>query len=81
MQFGLSDEQQMIVAMVRRFVESERFLEDAIEASGRLDPPTAKASREISARFHAMNIPEQYVAAAPLPVDTMLPIARPPRRS
>jgi acyl-CoA dehydrogenase len=44
MDFGLSDEQQLLVGTVRRFVEGELIpLEDEIEASGRLDRETAKA--------------------------------------
>jgi acyl-CoA dehydrogenase len=75
MQFGLSDEQQMIVAMVRRFIESELLpLEDAIEESGRLDPATAKTIFEKSKAlgFYAMNIPEQYGGGGLSAVDTML---------
>ncbi len=75
MQFGLSDEQQMIVAMVRRFVETELIpLEDAIEETGRLDPATAKAIFEKSKAlgFYAMNIPAQYGGGGLSAVDTML---------
>ena len=75
MQFGLSDEQQMIVAMVRRFVETELIpLEDAIEETGRLDPATARAIFEKSKAlgFYAMNIPAQYGGGGLSAVDTML---------
>jgi acyl-CoA dehydrogenase len=75
MQFGLSDEQQMIVAMVRRFVETELIpLEDAIEETGRLDPATARAIFEKSKAlgFYAMNIPTQYGGGGLSAVDTML---------
>ena len=75
MQFGLSDEQQMIVAMVRRFVETELIpLEDTIEETGRLDPATARAIFEKSKAlgFYAMNIPTQYGGGGLSAVDTML---------
>ena len=75
MHFGLSDEQQMIVAMVRRFVETELIpLEDAIEETGRLDPATARAIFEKSKAlgFYAMNIPAQYGGGGLSAVDTML---------
>ena len=39
MQFDLSEEQSLLVATIRRFVETELIpLEDEIEASGSLDP-------------------------------------------
>ena len=75
MQFGLSDEQKMMVTMVRRFVETELIpLEDGIEEAGRLEPDTAKALFEKSKAlgFYAMNIPEQYGGGGLCAVDTML---------
>jgi acyl-CoA dehydrogenase len=75
MQFGLSDEQRLIVETVRRFVEAELIpLEDEIEATGRLDPAKAKAIFEKSRAqgFYAMNIPEEYGGGGLSAVDTML---------
>ena len=68
MQFGLSDEQQLIVGTVRRFIEAE------IEDSGRLDPVKAKAIFEQSKvlGFYAMNIPAEYGGGGLSAVDTML---------
>src|SRR4029453_12462771 len=49
MQFGLSEQQQLIVGTVRRFIETELIpIEDEIEKSGRLDPAKAKAIFEQS---------------------------------
>ena len=75
MHFGLSDEQQLIVGTVRRFIETELIpLEDEIEASGRLDPAKAKAIFEQSKAlgFYAMNIPAEYGGGGLSAVDTML---------
>ena len=75
MQFDLSEEQQMIVATVRRFVHDELLpLEDGIEETGRLDPAKAKAifekSRELG--LYATNIPVEYGGGGLSAVDTML---------
>lgn len=75
MEFGLSDEQQMIVGSVRRFVQTELIpLEGEIEKTGHLDPQRAKVIFEKSRAlgFYAMNIPEQYGGAGLSAVDTML---------
>jgi acyl-CoA dehydrogenase len=75
MQFGLSDEQQLIVGTVRRFIETELIpLEDEIEDTGRLDPVKAKAIFEHSKAlgFYAMNIPAEYGGGGLSAVDTML---------
>ena len=75
MQFGLSNEQQLLVRTVRRFVESELIpLEDEIETDGHLDPTKAKAIFEKAKAlgFYAMNIPEQYGGGGLSAVDTML---------
>jgi acyl-CoA dehydrogenase len=74
-EFGLSEEQRLIVEMVRRFVESELIpLEDEVEASGGLAPEKARAVFEKSKAlgFYAMNIPEQYGGGGLSAVDTML---------
>jgi acyl-CoA dehydrogenase len=75
MEFGLSDEQRLLVETVRRFVETELVpLEDEIEASGRLAPEKAAAVFEKSKAlgFYAMNIPEEYGGGGLCAVDTML---------
>ena len=44
MNFGLSDEQEMIVSTVRSFVENEIYpYEDAVERTGEVDPDLAAA--------------------------------------
>ena len=75
MQFDLSEEQSLLVATIRRFVETELIpLEDRIEASGSLDPAQARAIFEKSRAlgFYAMNIPEDYGGGGLSAVDTML---------
>ena len=75
MRFDLSDEQKLLVATIRRFVETElRPLEDEVEASGRLDPAKARAifEKSRSLGFYAMNIPEEYGGGGLSAVDTML---------
>ena len=75
MEFGLSDEQRLVVEMVRRFVESELIpLEDGIEATGVLDVTKARGIFEKSKAlgFYAMNIPEEYGGGGLSAVDTML---------
>ena len=63
MEFGLSDEQRLIVSMVRRFVETELIpLEDDVEATGQLAPAKAREifAKSKSLGFYAMNIPAEY---------------------
>ena len=75
MQFDLSEEQSLLVATIRRFVETELIpLEDEIEASGSLAPARARAIFEKSRAlgFYAMNIPEEYGGGGLSAVDTML---------
>ena len=75
MQFDLSEEQSLLVATIRRFVETELIpLEDEVEASGNLDPAQARAIFEKSRAlgFYAMNIPEEYGGGGLSAVDTML---------
>ena len=65
MQYGLSDEQEMIVSTVRRFVETEIYPhEDLVERSG--DVP-AEIAAEIKRKtlelgFYACNFPEASAA-------------------
>ena len=75
MQFDLSEEQALLVATIRRFVESELIpLEEEVESSGQLDPAKARAIFEKSRAlgFYAMNIPERYGGGGLSAVDTML---------
>jgi acyl-CoA dehydrogenase len=75
MDFGLADEQKLLVDTVRRFVRNELApLEDEVEASGRLAPAIAKAihtkARELG--LFAMNVPEELGGGGLSAVDTML---------
>ncbi len=75
MDFGLSDEQRLIVDTVRRFVDTELVpLEDAIETNGRLAPDIARDifGKSKALGFYAMNIPQQYGGGGLSAVDTML---------
>ena len=75
MQFDLSEEQSLLVATIRRFVETELIpLEDEIEASGSLAPARARAifQKSRARGFYAMNIPEEYGGGGLSAVDTML---------
>ncbi|MDO5703673.1 MAG: acyl-CoA dehydrogenase family protein [Paracoccus sp. (in: a-proteobacteria)] len=61
MDFGLSDEQQMIVSTVRDFVESEIYPhETAVEQTGHVPAELGAAIRQkvIDLGFHACNFPE-----------------------
>src|SRR5512136_1267125 len=75
MEFGLSDEQRLLIKGVRDFVEGELApLEDEIETTGRLDPDKAKAifRKSKALGFYAMNIPEEYGGGGLSAVDTCL---------
>lgn len=75
MDFSLSTEQKMLVDTVRDFIRAELApLEDAVEASGRLDPAAARAIFEKSRALglYAMNIPEAFGGGGLSAVDTML---------
>ena len=61
MNFGLSDEQEMIVSTVRSFVEKEIYPhEDEVERTGEVRPDIAEAikSKTIELGFYACNFPE-----------------------
>ena len=63
MEFGLSDEQSLLVTTVRRFIDSElRPLEDAVEQTGVLAAEDAERifNNSSALGFYAMNIPEQH---------------------
>ena len=75
MEFGLSDEQRLLIGGVRDFIKGELApLEDEIEATGRLDPDKAKAifNKSKALGFYAMNIPEEYGGGGLSAVDTCL---------
>jgi acyl-CoA dehydrogenase len=75
MDFGLSQEQRLLVETVRRFVATELLpLEADIEATGRLPPAAAKAIFEKSKALglYATNIPAEYGGGGLSAVDTML---------
>ena len=66
MQFGLTDEQEMIVSTVRSFVEREIYPhEDAIERSGEVPPDLAQEIKRktLDLGFYACNFPESVGGA------------------
>jgi acyl-CoA dehydrogenase len=75
MNFGLNDEQKMIIDTVRRFIREELHpLEAGIEAGGRLDEATARAIHEKSKSLglYALNIPADLGGGGLSTVDRML---------
>lgn len=75
MDFALNEEQKMIVATVRRFIEEElRPLEDEVEQTGFLAPEKARAIHEKSKALglYATNMPVQFGGGGLGAVDTML---------
>ncbi len=75
MDFGLSDEQRLLIGTVRRFVDVElRPLERLVEDSGHLEPKVAEAiqakSRTIG--LYAMNMPEELGGGGLSTMDWML---------
>ncbi len=75
MEFGLSDEQRLLIRGVRDFIEGELApLEEEIEETGRLDPDKARAifQKSKALGFYAMNIPEEYGGGGLSAVDTCL---------
>ena len=66
MHFGLTEEQEMIVSMVRRFVEEEIYPhEDAVERTGEVPPEIAERikAKTIELGFYACNFPEEIGGA------------------
>ncbi|MDJ0628284.1 MAG: acyl-CoA dehydrogenase family protein [Rhodobacter sp.] len=66
MQFGLSQEQEMIVSTVRRFVEAEIYPhEDRVERSGEVPREVAEDIRRktLELGFYACNFPEEVGGA------------------
>lgn len=75
MDFGLSEEQRLIIATVRGFIKTYlRPLEDEIATTGKLDPEKAKEIFQQSKALglYAMNIPEEYGGGGLSAMDTML---------
>ncbi len=75
MQFGLTDEQQMIVDTVRSFVEHEIYPhEDAVERSGEVPKEIAEEIKRktIELGFYACNFPEEVGCAGLSHVDFAL---------
>lgn len=75
MQFGLTDEQQMIVDTVRSFVEREIYPhEDAVERSGEVPKDIAEEIKRktIALGFYACNFPEEVGGAGLSHVDFAL---------
>ncbi len=75
MNFSLSDEQRMLIEMVRRFIANElKPLEDEVEEQGFLAPEKARQIFEKSRALglYATNIPEEFGGGGLSAVDTML---------
>ena len=75
MDFALSDEQRLLLATVRRFVDTElRPLEDEVETSGLLAPEIARAifAKSKALGLYATNIPTAHGGGGLSAVDTML---------
>ena len=88
MQFGLTEEQELIVSTVRSFVETEIYpLEDEVEKLGHVPVEMGHAIRDrvLEMGFYAANFPEAGVgpaerALAVLP-DTSWSLVDPARRT
>ena len=66
MNFGLSDEQEMIVSTVRSFVENEIYPHEAeVERTGEVPPELADRLKQkvIELGFYACNFPEEVGGA------------------
>ena len=66
MQFGLSEEQELIVSTVRSFVENEIYPhEDAVERAGQVPPELGEEIKRkvIDLGFYACNFPEEVGGA------------------
>ena len=75
MDFSLTTEQKMLIGTVRDFIHAELApLENEVEASGRLDPATARAifDKSRALGLYAMNIPEEFGGGGLCALDTML---------
>ena len=75
MQFGLTEEQEMIVSTVRRFVETKIYPhEDQVERTGEVPPDLAQEIKHkvIELGFYACNFPEEVGGAGLSHVDFAL---------
>lgn len=75
MNFGLTEEQRLLVKTVRDFIRNElQPLEDEVEENGALEPEKARAIFTISRAFglYATNIPEEFGGGGLSALDTML---------
>ena len=66
MQFGLTEEQQMIIDTTRKFVEQELYPHEAeVERTGVLKPEIIKEiqAKAITAGLYAANIPAEFGGA------------------
>ena len=75
MEFGLSEEQRLLLESVRDFIAKELApLEDEVETKGYLEPAKAKVIFEKSKAlgFYAMNVPEEFGGGGLSAVDTCL---------
>ena len=75
MDFGLSDEQRLLVETVRRFVTTElKPLEEEVETSGALDRDKARAifQKSQALGLYALNIPTEFGGGGLSTIDTCL---------
>lgn len=75
MEFGLSDQQRLLVDTVRQFIRRELYpLEEEVERAGRLEPADAQRIFEASRALglYAMNIPEAHGGGGLSTLDWML---------
>jgi acyl-CoA dehydrogenase len=75
MEFGLTEEQRLLIESVRDFIAKELApLEEEVETKGYLEPAKAKAIFEKSKAlgFYAMNVPEEFGGGGLSALDTIL---------
>lgn len=75
MEFGLSEEQKLLLESVRDFIVKElQPLEEQVETKGYLEPAQAKAIFEKSKAlgFYAMNVPEEFGGGGLSALDTIM---------
>jgi acyl-CoA dehydrogenase len=75
MDFGLTDEQRLLIDSVRRFIKEElQPLEEEIERNDDIDPDVARTIHKKSKALglYALNMPEEYGGGGLSAVDSML---------
>ena len=75
MEFGLTQEQKLLINTVQRFIQNELFpLEEDVEANNVLDDQVAKTifSKASSLGLYAMNIPQEFGGGGLSTLDWML---------